>query len=474
MLKQHANAVHRILIAGDAGITAFSFILAFRLARAISTKLELTINPRVEGSLWLLAVIIPGWVILLDIYDAYRSYRTASIIDELIAIGKTVLTGGLLTGFLLFITGSNDPGRMWLFAFLGINMILLTAERGLVRGLSHLVRERGYNYRNVVIVGINGTATDIAARIETQRSWGLRVLGFVSLASSANQFERISSRVLGSLDELEAIIRQEPVDEVIFAVPGEKIERIADALLMLEDYGIKARIVTSIFPHAISKLRIEEMGSVPMLTFTTGPEHSVAVICKRLFDIVFSLILLVLAVPIAILTAILIKSSSPGPVLFRQPRSGLNGRVFTMYKFRSMFVGSETRRAELQQYNEMDGPAFKMIDDPRISPLGKILRKYSIDEIPQFWNVLIGDMSIVGPRPPLPEEVSFYSRWHRRRLSMRPGLTCLWQIGGRNRLSNFDEWARLDLQYIDSWSLTLDCKILLKTIPVVMFGRGAR
>jgi exopolysaccharide biosynthesis polyprenyl glycosylphosphotransferase len=194
---------------------------------------------------------------------------------------------------------------------------------------------------------------------------------------------------------------------------------------------------------------------------------------RRIMDVVLVSILGLITSPLMLITATLIKVSSPGPVFFRQERCGLNGRPFIMYKFRSMVNDAEQRRFELEALNEMDGPVFKSSRDPRITALGKFIRRFSIDELPQLFNVLRGDMSLVGPRPPLPEEVARYQRWQRRRLSMKPGITCLWQISGRNEVS-FDDWMKLDLSYIDNWSLLLDLKILLKTVPVVLLGRGAK
>jgi len=213
--------------------------------------------------------------------------------------------------------------------------------------------------------------------------------------------------------------------------------------------------------------------TVPLLTFSTVPSDTVALGVKRVLDVTISVLLIILTMPIMLVTALLIKISSRGPILFKQKRSGLHGRVFTLYKFRSMHNDAEVKRKELEEYNEMEGPVFKIREDPRITSVGKFLRTSSIDELPQLWNVLKGDMSIVGPRPPIPEEVAKYERWQRRRLSMRPGLTCIWQISGRNRINDFNEWVRLDLQYIDTWSPYLDMKIFLKTIPVVLFRKGA-
>jgi exopolysaccharide biosynthesis polyprenyl glycosylphosphotransferase len=212
----------------------------------------------------------------------------------------------------------------------------------------------------------------------------------------------------------------------------------------------------------------------PLVHFEQTVDHLEWTIFKRLFDVIVSSLALVMFMPVFLIVGVVIKGTSPGPVFFRQTRCGLNGRRFTLYKFRTMVVDADARLQELMASNEMSGPAFKMNNDPRLTPVGHILRRYSLDELPQLWNVLRGDMSLVGPRPPLDREVAQYENWHRRRLSMRPGLTCLWQVSGRNTISQFDEWMRLDLNYIENWSFWLDLKILLKTVPVVVSGAGAK
>jgi len=226
------------------------------------------------------------------------------------------------------------------------------------------------------------------------------------------------------------------------------------------------------FSNRVARIEIEELEGIPFLTFTTTPSNETQLALKRLLDVAISMMLLALTLPALVIAALGIKLSSPGSVLFKQERIGLNGRSFLLYKFRTMIEDAHERRGEVSHLNEMSGPVFKLKDDPRVTTIGRILRRFSLDELPQLWNVLKGDMSIVGPRPPIPEEVASYHRWHRRRLSMKPGLTCLWQISGRNNI-DFDRWMQLDLQYIDNWSPALDLKILLRTIPAVLLGRGA-
>jgi exopolysaccharide biosynthesis polyprenyl glycosylphosphotransferase len=228
-----------------------------------------------------------------------------------------------------------------------------------------------------------------------------------------------------------------------------------------------------LFPSKVSNVTMEFLENVPLLTFSTTPDHAFELLVKRVMDIVLSAILLAVLFPLMVLVGILIKLTSKGPMIYKQIRCGLYGRRFVLYKFRSMNDGAEDVLWEIKHLNEMDGPVFKMRNDPRVTPPGRFLRKSSIDELPQFWNVLKGDMSLVGPRAPLPEEVREYSRWQRRRLSVKPGITCLWQVSGRNEI-DFHEWMKLDLHYIDNWSLLLDLKILLRTFPVVLLGKGAR
>jgi len=280
--------------------------------------------------------------------------------------------------------------------------------------------------------------------------------------------------VVGALKDIPGIISTSVIDEIVFIVPRSWLNKIEEAMLYCESAGIKVHLAVDLFDLKFSKSKQTDLFGFPLLTFESTPSKFGQLFIKRLFDFVASCIGLLILSPVFLLVSILIKSTSEGPVFFKQLRCGLHGRKFQFYKFRTMTVDAESRLKEILKYNEMDGPVFKMTNDPRVTKVGKWLRKYSIDELPQLWNVIKGDMSLVGPRPPLPYEVEKYDIWQRRRLSMRPGITCLWQASGRNKIVDFNEWMRLDLEYIDNWSLWLDCKILLKTIPVVLLGVGAK
>jgi exopolysaccharide biosynthesis polyprenyl glycosylphosphotransferase len=262
------------------------------------------------------------------------------------------------------------------------------------------------------------------------------------------------------------------IDEVIFAVTRRKLEASRGIFRLCEELGVRTRVAMSFFPTRNARVEFEELDGVPLISFTTTPSNVPQLAMKRSLDVAISVLLIGLSAPLVLLTAIAIKLSSPGAVFFKQERMGLNGRVFTLYKFRTMIDDAHRRRTEIEHLNEMDGPVFKVKADPRVTRIGRLLRKFSLDELPQLWNVLKGDMSLVGPRPPIPEEVILYERWQKRRLSMKPGLTCLWQISGRNEV-DFNRWMELDLQYIDNWSPSLDFKIMLRTIPAVLSGRGA-
>jgi exopolysaccharide biosynthesis polyprenyl glycosylphosphotransferase len=259
---------------------------------------------------------------------------------------------------------------------------------------------------------------------------------------------------------------------VIFVVPGKILSDMEDLFLLCEELGVNARIAVGIFPHLIARATLEDFSNIPLLTFSTKPTNWAALMVKRIMDLCIAWSVLIVAMPLWLLTAMMIKLDSAGPIFFCQERCGLNGRRFTMYKFRSMVADAELRIDELSTYNELVGPVFKIKNDPRVTRVGKLLRKTSLDEIPQLLNVIKGDMSIIGPRPAIPAEVDKYERWQRRRLSMKPGLTSLWVVRGRNDIP-FEQWMQFDLEYIDKWSLELDVKILLQTIPVVLTGRGA-
>ena len=432
-----------------------------------------------------LALVIWGAMLLLS--GRYRSHRTVPLLDEAWAIVRVCATGAVLFTLMLYaarvdeqLLGDDRISRLWVLFFAIFSCLFLLTEKIGLRVTSRYVRLRGFNYRTVLVVGTGPAALTIADSIHSHRFWGYRILGFVANSNgngTGNGHEAPETHigpypVLGEIEDIRRIVEGNVVDDVIFAVHRRDLERLEDLFLSLQEQGIRTRFAMDLFPHTRARVQLEELDGIPLLSFATTPTSQIQLMAKRAVDVTLALLLLFLGMPVVLVTALLVKITSGGTVLFRQTRCGLNGRFFTLYKFRTMVEGAEDRRREQLHLNEMNGPVFKLRSDPRVTAFGRFLRRFSLDELPQLWNVLRGDMSLVGPRPPIPEEVAKYQRWQRRRLAMKPGLTCLWQVSGRNNL-DFDRWMQLDLEYIDSWTPMLDFKILLKTIPAVLSGKGA-
>jgi exopolysaccharide biosynthesis polyprenyl glycosylphosphotransferase len=273
------------------------------------------------------------------------------------------------------------------------------------------------------------------------------------------------------ISELPWLLRNDVIDEILFAVDTKRLASLEEIFLLCDEEGVRTRVAVDFFPHVNSEIYLDTLGGAPLLTFSAAPHDEVRLLVKRSTDVVLACSGLILLAPFMLIVAMLIRITSRGPAIFRQVRCGLNGRRFVFYKFRSMCNNAEELKASLEHLNQKS-TAFKIPKDPRLTPVGRWLRKFSIDEWPQLWNVLKGDMSLVGPRPAVPEEVERYQAWQRRRLRMRPGLTCLWALKGRDAL-DFETWMKMDMQYIDNWSLALDWNILLRTIPRVVIGKGA-
>jgi len=477
MLKEQAKVIMGFVFLLDLLVTVVSFFIAYWLRNSFLTSFFPERFPKglypLQTYLWLLAVIIPIWGMLLFRSRLYRSRRTKPFSTEALRMVKVVLIGGLILVALVFIFRYFYISRPLLVIFVITSLVLLVLERFSVRFFLKFLRRKGWNYRSIIIIGTGDRSDRFARMIESHKDWGLRLLGFVLEDSTSEKKEIEGYPILGNIDRIHSILENYIVDELMFVVSQKKLAELEELFLFCEEEGIITRIALDIFPHMINRLEVEEVDGLPFLTLSPTKITTFNMAMRRVVDLGIGFLLLVLAGPIWIITAAAIKLTSRGPILFKQVRCGLNGRRFVLRKFRSMVQDAEIRKEGLQALNEMDGPAFKIKKDPRITPVGKFIRKTSIDELPQLLNVLNGDMSLVGPRPSLPEEVEKYKPWQRRRLSMKPGITCLWQIQGRNQIE-FDDWMKLDLQYIDNWSMKLDLLIFLKTIPVVLFGRGAR
>jgi len=480
MLKQKASFIARIVYLVDIALTSVAFFAAFLIRDRVLPLIFPAHFPTglfpLQDYLKIFPVVLIIWSVLLFTYHSYHSHRTIPLTRETLTTIRVVLMGNILLATIAYLMPLRQLSRSWFILFGALAALLLVAEKVILRLVARYVRSKGLNYRTIVIVGTGRRAIDVARILNEHKYWGYKILGFVSDGHRLpNGWGRY--RVFGAVPDLRRLLESgmgvgEPVDEIVFAVTRKKLDEMKQIFLFCEELGIRARVAMNFFQNRVARIEIEELEGIPILTFTTTPSNETQLAAKRLLDIAVSALLLFFAAPIILLVAIAIKLTSPGSVFFKQTRIGLNGRIFTLYKFRTMIEDAHERREEVSHLNEMTGPVFKMKDDPRVTTVGRVLRKFSLDEIPQLWNVFRGDMSLVGPRPPIPEEVANYHRWHRRRLSMKPGLTCLWQISGRNNV-DFDRWMQLDLQYIDNWSPLLDLKILVRTIPAVLSGRGA-
>jgi exopolysaccharide biosynthesis polyprenyl glycosylphosphotransferase len=321
----------------------------------------------------------------------------------------------------------------------------------------------------VMVVGSGDSARRLGESLEQSSDYGIRLTGFLDDEPGEVQLSRSYERY--ALSRLPELLREHVIDEIIFAVDSRKLGEMEELFLLCDEQGVRTRVVVDFFPHVNSDVYLDRLGGTPLLTFSAAPHDEIRLLAKRATDVFLAAAALVLMMPFMLLIGLLIRMTSPGPAIFRQERCGLNGRKFVFYKFRSMCDNAEELKASLMHLNNKS-TAFKIPNDPRLTWFGRFLRKFSIDEWPQLWNVLKGDMSLVGPRPAVPQEVENYQTWQRRRLRMRPGLTCLWAIAGRDAI-DFETWMKMDMQYIDNWSLALDWKIMLQTIPKVLSGKGA-
>jgi exopolysaccharide biosynthesis polyprenyl glycosylphosphotransferase len=405
----------------------------------------------------------------MEIAGLYSSQRRAPLRSVLARLG---VAGGLVTGLLVATTiALGRPDWLQPAAACGLlQTVVFGFQRVGIYSALHLLRRFGRNVRNALVVGTGPRACSYVDTVAAHPEWGTRIVGFVD-DCDAPVDPRLGGTLVHKLVDFRDLLGQ-VIDEVVIAVPRSLLESIRPVVVECAARGIPVTVLANLFDDCLPTVRGTQYGRLPVLQLAPVAPRPVAIAVKRAIDVVGSAALLALFAPVMAAAALAIRASSAGGVIFRQERIGLRGRTFDCLKFRSMVEDAERLRETLLAHNEMDGPAFKISDDPRVTPVGRFLRRWSLDELPQLWNVLRGDMSLVGPRPPLPDEVDRYGGGQRRRLSMRPGITCLWQISGRNEIG-FEGWMELDLHYIDQWSLALDLWILLSTPVAVLGRRGA-
>jgi exopolysaccharide biosynthesis polyprenyl glycosylphosphotransferase len=465
MIRRHAFGFRTLLMTAD-GVLAIALLVALSVIRFGSDWLGVW-RPVLEQPAVFAVVYAGTWVGALWFYGLYRPRARWSVRSEGLAIGRAAVVIALITGSVLFAFKLPDVSRLFLVLLFPSQWAVTLATRVLLRLAFERLRQRGYNTRYVLVVGTGPRAQAFASKLEGHQELGLRVIGFLDDKPQSLPSEW---RYLGKLESIEALLHTEVIDEVALCLPFSHWDHMNAIAHLCEEEGKIVRVPVDMLDHAFASGRFEDLDGTPVYSLVSGPDRIAAFVVKRIFDVVIATLALIVLSPVMALVWLWIRVRDGTPILFRQQRVGLHGRRFELLKYRTMVLDAEARLSDLAGQSEIEGAAFKITDDPRVTRTGRFLRRTSLDELPQLWNVIRGDMSLVGPRPALPREVETYDLWHRRRLSMKPGITGLWQVSAR-RSGSFDTWAQLDLSYIDRWSLWLDLKILARTLPAAIEGR---
>jgi exopolysaccharide biosynthesis polyprenyl glycosylphosphotransferase len=462
MLRSQALRFERALRTADFFVAAVVALAVIRWSGAPEAS-------EVFALLVLASVATLSHPLALGALGLYHSQRRESLVH---LVGQLAVAGCLVAAVLIgtaLALGRRDWSNLAAECAFAQTACFTVQRLGILSTL-RLLRRHGRNFRHAIVLGSGPRARALASELAAHPEWGIRIVAFLD-ESDVPYDPALANTPLRKLVEFHEVARDEVIDEVIVAMPRSMLRSIEPVVHECGQRGIPVTVLSELFADVLPALRTAQYGRFPVLQFATVAYGPVARAAKRVIDLLGAGLALLLFAPVLGLAALAIRLTSPGPVLFRQKRLGLNGRPFELLKLRSMVVDAEARREALAGHNEMSGPVFKMRNDPRVTPVGRVLRSWSLDELPQLWNVVRGEMSLVGPRPPLPGEVAQYEPRDRRRLSVRPGITCLWQISGRNQIQ-FADWVEMDLYYIDHWSLLLDLRILLGTPGAVIRRDG--
>lgn len=471
MLKRYRRSLARTFFLLDLLIVLCGF-LAAACVRFGAEGRYLLLFP-LQFKVFLVTYVV-AWIFLAGRWHLYASKRLTSFGREALDVSKVTFLCAAFAAIPAFFFREMPISRLFLLYVWSLQTGGLIFFRFLLRSFLKYVRRQGYNFRHILVVGRNSRAAIFLNGLPERPELGLETVGILDIPTKRH-IDPLFSKYpfLGAIGELENVLRTHVVDEVFVFLPIKSFyEDIGAILRLCESAGVEVRLPTNFFSLKLAKSAVSMYGDMPVIDLYTSPKMGFQLVLKRFIDIAASLVLLLAFSPFFALAAVLIKVTSPGPVFFRQPRLGYNGRLFDCLKFRTMVENAEELKETLSHLNEVSGPVFKIKNDPRVTKVGRTLRKTSMDELPQLINVLKGEMSLVGPRPPVPSEVKQYDLSQLRRLSVKPGITCLWQVNGRSSVA-FEKWMELDREYIDHWSLWLDFKILAKTIPAVLSGSGA-
>ncbi|MBY0505694.1 MAG: exopolysaccharide biosynthesis polyprenyl glycosylphosphotransferase [Bryobacteraceae bacterium] len=478
MFQRHHRKARALFALSDIVLVALAFQSAYQTRLLLPRFFSQFTNDFEIPSLaiaLLLGSAAVAWVAIAywnEIYDRLDAAHPRVVLRDTF---KQCALGGVALVVVEFLL-RFDISRPFVLLFLLYSFVLLCCFRINARHLVGAIRREFSTPYYVVIVGLGERAVTIGRAIEASAPYAIHLRAFLDTQPPRETLELEREYPVWDLKALPQLLASHVIDEVIFAVESERLAGLEDMFLMCDEEGVRTRVAVDFFPHVnsqiyLDRLDLDDLNDMPLLTFAAAPHDEVKLFLKRIIDVAVAGTALLLLSPLLAFLALLIRLTSRGPAVFRQERLGLSGRRFTVYKFRSMVQDAEEQKAALEHLNTKQ-TAFKIRNDPRMTAVGRWLRKFSLDELPQLWNVVRGDMSIVGPRPAVPNEVERYERWQRRRLRMRPGLTCLWALKGRDAL-DFETWMRMDMEYIDSWSLGLDWMIMLRTIPQVLLGKGA-
>ncbi len=471
MLAEATALLRRLIMAADLAVVVGSFLVAYLIRDRILGPAFGELRPLSEH-LGLLLVLLPIWLVCLRSVGLYRSLRSRRLGDVLWDVAKAQALATLLLLSFLFVARRWEVSRLLTQIFLGVSLLSLAVQKVLIVQTLRRLRASGRNARYAVVAGPADRAMRYIEFLQDHPYWGIRVLGMVDPGTTSFDEDPSGYPVIGKIKDLAEILQRCPADEVAFTVTPREFPAIEEYLDLCQEMGVTSRIILDVPRRAWTRQQLEWVDGLGVLSLNPVAPSPLQLALKRVMDIAGGLAGLVFLALAYLWYARRILGESLGPVLFAQTRVGRNGRRFTLYKFRTMYMDAEARRGELLKANEMRGAVFKIRDDPRITAVGKRLRACHLDELPQFWNVLRGEMSLVGTRPPTEDEVACYQPHHRRRLSMKPGITGLWQLQGNGKILDFEEIVGLDCKYIDSWSIWLDLQILAKTLVKVARATG--